>query len=441
MSRENIKPSSSTPLHLRNFKFSLLDQMHPPLFHPIVIYFLPEASDFNDASRLLSSRTQILKKSLSLILTGFYPFAGIIRDSFSIDCNDGGVPFVVAKVKSQLSDFLKNPDLHMVQHFLPSELSWSSPGSNVLKIQVNQFDCGGMVIAVIVSHAVGDAVTLCTFLKSWASTARKSNEEVSPNYIGQSLFPQNDKVSVDSSIFSDLMRFLIPGNYILRRYVFDLLAISTLKAKSGVENPTRVEVVTAFIWRCFMAACAAAKSGSNNQPSLMIHSVNLRSRAMPPFAENSFGNFVWFPAAVQSMNETEADLASKVRESIRQIDGNFVRRMEGDEGWIGYYKNLEETKAVIPEEGICLFFSSWCRFGVYDIDFGWGKPIWAANSVWPDSFSPKINQVTLLDTKFGDGIEAWVTIGEQFAAAFQENEELRTLTSLNQSPLEIESRD
>ncbi|BFG16211.1 hypothetical protein CerSpe_024850 [Prunus speciosa] len=34
IARENIKPSSPTPAHLKTFKLSLLDQMVPPLtFH------------------------------------------------------------------------------------------------------------------------------------------------------------------------------------------------------------------------------------------------------------------------------------------------------------------------------------------------------------------------------------------------------------------------
>ncbi|KAL2470090.1 HXXXD-type acyl-transferase family protein [Abeliophyllum distichum] len=435
ISRENIKPSSPTPLHLQTFNFSLLDQILPSYFHPAVLYFLPEATDSIDASQ----RTQILKHSLSLILTRFYPFAGIIADSFSINCNDDGVPFVVAKVKGQLSDFLKIPDLHLVQNFLPNELSWILPGSNVSMIQVNYFDCGGMIIGVIVSHGVADGTTLSTFLKAWAATtAGRFDEAGCPNYIAQSLFPRSDKISTDSRLYYTLERFLITGNYITRRYIFDSSAISMLKAKSGVKNPTRIEVVTALIWKCFMAACA------NKLPSLMTHSVNLRSRAVPPFAPNCFGNLLWFAAAAAQGTEgttDQADLVTKVRESIRRIDVDFMKRMQGDEGLIGYKKNLEETKEQIPEEANCLYFSSWCRFGVYDTDFGWGKPIWVANSVSTDSYSPKLNNVMLLDTRFGDGIEVWVTLEEQYAAAFEESEELRTLTSIDPSPLEFDSRN
>ncbi|CAA3021230.1 vinorine synthase-like [Olea europaea subsp. europaea] len=170
--------------------------------------------------------------------------------------------------------------------------------------------------------------------------------------------------------------------------------------------------MTAFIWKCFMAACAAA----NNLPSLMVHAVDLRSRAVPPFSENCFGNFLWIAAvaAAESMKLTghdQANLVTKVRESIRRIDGNFVKIMQGDEGLIGYIKNLEETNALIHGEANCLNFSSWCNFGVYDIGFGLGKPIWVANYVSTDSCnSPKLKDVMFLDNRYGKGMEVYVTL-------------------------------
>ncbi|CAA3021232.1 vinorine synthase-like [Olea europaea subsp. europaea] len=296
-----------------------------------------------------------------------------------------------------------------------------------------------MVIGVIVSHAVAGGITLCSFLKAWAATAAGALtfiEAQCPNYIAQSLFPPNDKIPEESYLFSNFHPFLITGNCVLKRYVFDSSAISTLKAKSP---GSRVQVMTAFIWKCFMAACAAA----NNFPSLMVHAVDLRSRAVPPFSENCFGNFLWIAAAAaESMNHTDhnqANLVTKVRESIRRIDGNFVKRIQGDEGMIGYIKNLEETNALIPGEANCLNFSSWCNFGVYDIDFGWGKPIWVANYVSTDSCnSPKLNDVMFLDTRDGKGMEVYVTIGEQYAAAFDKIEELQSLISINPSPLEFQ---
>ena len=72
------------------------------------------------------------------------------------------------------------------------------------------------------------------------------------------------------------------------------------------------------------------------------------------------------------------------------------------------------------------FSSSWCKFPVYEIDFGWGKPIWVSNGV----FSPT-NTIVLGDTKCGTGIEAWVTLNAQVMALFEQDEELLSFASLN----------
>ncbi|XP_022850645.1 vinorine synthase-like [Olea europaea var. sylvestris] len=437
ISRENIKPSSQTPHHLKTYKLTLLDQIIPPVYYPVLLYFPADQPNFSADVEFISHRILLLKRSLSLSITRFYPFAGIITDSLSVDCNDEGVPFVVAKVRGCLSNFLDQPDLQRVQSFLPFAFSWDekAQGSNVLMIQVNVFDCGGLVIAINVSHKVADGITLCTFLKDWGLMAQGSSQEIFPDYMAQSIFPQINSLPDEKHLFSDIKHFLKIAKYVPRRYAFDALAVSTLKAKStssAVKSPTRVEVISAFIWKCFMAA----KSGSSST-SLLTHAVNLRRKTVPPLSENCFGNFLWI-AAAQNSNENETDLrtlVSKIRESISEIDDDFVKNMQSEKGCPGYYENLEKTSQRIPKESGILCFSSWCKFGIYDIDFGWGRPIWASNCVPAYSESLLLNSVTLMDTRSGDGIEALVILDEKYVAAFENNKELLAFASIDPSPM------
>ena len=69
------------------------------------------------------------------------------------------------------------------------------------------------------------------------------------------------------------------------------------------------------------------------------------------------------------------------------------------------------------------FFSSWCRFPLYEADFGWGKPIWVSNRPKP------VEIVNLMDTKDGDGIEAWVSLDERDMLLFQNHPEVKAFTS------------
>ncbi|XP_060969212.1 salutaridinol 7-O-acetyltransferase [Cannabis sativa] len=56
---------------------------------------------------------------------------------------------------------------------------------------------------------------------------------------------------------------------------------------------------------------------------------------------------------------------------------------------------------------------SWCNFGFYEVNFGWGKPIWA----WRPSSSNE-NVLKLMDTKNG-GVEVSLTLSKENMALFE----------------------
>lgn len=53
-----------------------------------------------------------------------------------------------------------------------------------------------------------------------------------------------------------------------------------------------------------------------------------------------------------------------------------------------------------------MVFTRWCRFGHYDVDFGWGKTKWVTHTGSSDANTTFFNSVFLIDTPPGDGIEA-----------------------------------
>lgn len=60
-------------------------------------------------------------------------------------------------------------------------------------------------------------------------------------------------------------------------------------------------------------------------------------------------------------------------------------------------------------------FSSWCRFPFYETDFGWGKPIWFGTSIRHN------RTASFLDTKDGEGIEAWLTLNLEEMVKFEQD--------------------
>ncbi|KAL5778355.1 hypothetical protein ACOSP7_011281 [Xanthoceras sorbifolium] len=460
VSIENIKPSSPTPQHLKIFKLSLLDQLIPSPYAPVVLFY--PKNDDSIANRLeTSKRLDMLKRSLSDTLTRFYPLAGKIKDDLSIECNDEGAYYVEARVDCTVDDFLAKPDHILVHNFLPCETS--SAGTYVTNIQVNVFECGGIAIGLCISHKVLDGAALSTFLKAWTATARggQVRHPTPSDFVANSLlFPANDLWLRDSAMVTWGSLFKM-GKCVTRRFVFDATAIAALKShavvaaaaeSSGVQHvkcPTRVETVSAFIWRSAMAA-SRAKHGYE-RPSLMTHLVNLRTRMVPllsSISEHSTGNLLWVAAAYHHHQNYKPDdhqllhdLVGKVRDAISVFDGDFVKRlMSSEEGNIIMSESLREIGELGSTEGVdYLGFTSWCKFGFYETDFGWGNPVWVSSV--GSSGSLVFNLVILVETRAGDGIEAWMTLDEQDMAILETDPEFIKFASLDPSPLAIGGHD
>ncbi|KAL5795314.1 hypothetical protein ACOSQ2_000134 [Xanthoceras sorbifolium] len=118
---------------------------------------------------------------------------------------------------------------------------------------------------------------------------------------------------------------------VTRRFVFDSTKITALRAKAAsasVQKPTRVEAVTALIWKCIVKI---SRSSGVLSPKLSVlgQAVNLRNRNMPPLSANSFGNIVGcFPVGVVKSEIQELqDLVCKLRRGIEQFRENGLQTL------------------------------------------------------------------------------------------------------------------
>ncbi|XP_065875196.1 stemmadenine O-acetyltransferase-like [Euphorbia lathyris] len=436
--KECIKPCSSTPSHLKIYKVSLLDQFMPPIFFSTALFYAKN-HDF------LSQKSLVLKHSVSKTLSNFYPLAGRIKDYVSIDCNDEGACYIEAKASIPMSEYLEQPDPTLLPKLVPdaSMFNQNPIGAFVVLIQQTTFACGGLVIGVSASHIALDGTSLASFIKAWALAASSIGKEITyPNLDSRSLFPHYVGNFPKEALFTALWApFARKDKVSLRRLVFDASAIDELKAKaasSSVENPSRVEVVSAIITKIVKAALNA-KSGID-KPIAISHGVNMRRKATPPFPDSSLGNFVWPAQAINTEKETQlTSLVYQLRNAIRKVDGEFVKNtIEG--GSAKLFQDLKEMGDALSQgEMELMLFSSWCNFGLYNnSDFGWGKPIWISQCSTTDSEEiPFNNMCNLNDTRSGNGVEAWLFLPQHIAAVVEKDEELLQYGSINLSPLSI----
>ncbi|KAK2979323.1 hypothetical protein RJ640_013287 [Escallonia rubra] len=416
LSRETIKPSSPTPHHLKNFKLSLLDQIMPEFYIPLTLFYPTKIGHLSPSQTLTG-----LKKSLADTLTRFYPLAGRIKDSIYIDCNDEGVLFSVARVNCKLSKFLEEIDTGSLKKFLPCDtpFCFGNDFDTIVAVQVTIFDCGAVAIGTNMLHKFIDTTTMCAFLKSWAdTTAGSHNEVIYPDFTSASaLFPPRDPLPAElQSDFSNDNSFFKKVESHLRRFAFDAAAIATLRAKAAtgtVPDPTRIEALTAFIWKHFILASKAINGHATS--SMAIHVVNLRRRMEPPLPNHCMGNLVRAVTAMHDPSETEVELAELVetlRETFSNFDSESVNALKGDDGLalissrVEAMRNLQHGKVKMN----MYRFTSWCNMGLYNMDFGWGKPVWVGLMGDPVD---KRSQQAVIFIERGDGIEAWMFSDEK----------------------------
>ncbi|PON77159.1 Transferase [Parasponia andersonii] len=442
LSRELVKPSSPTPTHLKHYKLCLLDQFFPEIHCGILFFYSspPDCKKNDD-----KNYCRILKDSLSETLTDFYPIAGRFKDTSTIDCNDDGACVVEAKLDSNLSDFLTSLSQPSEKDNLHQKLGKLNPAFDsetmelaskcMLIAQLTVFECGGTAICFSLQHRFCDLWSVVVFLKSWSARARCSYGEIAvPSFVGSSFLPPQD--------LPPLPPLENPiENRTMRRLVFEAPKISALKEKlmsekrsksAEITSVSRVEVVLALVLK---SAISAARSiDESAKKSAVFCPVNLRKRTEPPLPENSMGNLIWTLIVETEEEEGEEEgnefhaLARKMKSKTTSFCSEKVSRLKGEEGVSLVFESVKKQGEVLEVTGdLNLYWcTSWCRFPVYETDFGWGKPVWVSSGI----LSSK-NLIVMEDTKCGSGIQAWVTLDPKVMAIFERDEEILSFASFN----------
>ncbi|KAE8677569.1 FAM135B protein [Hibiscus syriacus] len=434
VSRQTIKPSTPTPSHLKTFKLSLLDQISPNI-HGNMTFFYPS----NNSSHSISDhgffhKSKLLQHSISKTLSLFYPLAGRLHDAATVNCNDEGAFFVEAKVNIQLSHFLNKPDLNLMDHFLPTTDPPTMELSNgaMFLVRFTSFSCGGVAVSLSLTHKLFDVSALLTLLQTWSSVCCGSSHPIAPILIGEKFLAPRDELSAISAT-----NRIEAEKFVQRRFVFSAAKIAELKAEVNKEfhdvfqsYPSRVEVVLALIWKCAVAT-KKQKTGKFG-PTVMFQAVNLRKRLSPPLPETAVGNFIW-PFTVFAYEDKDLELHKSViqmRKCLNEFNNTKANMFRGEGATQAIMEAIKETGELFRnnKEMIVYKCSSWCKFRLYDTDFGWGKPLWLVSVNKLVS-----NTIALADTRSGDGIDVLMTLDEEEMALFQQNKQLLKYATLNPS--------
>ncbi|XP_009793426.1 acyltransferase Pun1-like [Nicotiana sylvestris] len=382
ISKKIIKPSSPTPSTQRCHKLSLLDQ-RPYNYMPLV-FFYPKhqvATIPNGPKQL----PNLLANSVSKTLTCYYPWAGSLKDNATIDCDDSGVEFFEVQISSQMDKVIHHPN------------------SNIKELTFRQ---------------VGDACSAYYFLRDWAALTRNPNAKISPYFAEDSLFPSPFDGPLVASVIESKNK-----DCIQKRFVFSDSKLSALKAyiadESGLQNPTRSEVVNALLYKC--AAFAVSGSSGSFQRSQLIQYSNLRERISPPLPPSTIGNILTVFSTPIYNNERDLRLPKIVRD-IRKYKNNLSSKNNLEENeWVVEMLDAYRTGKELFNQRNCDVYlcSSTLMYEYEKLDFGWGRP--AKGSLGNvGQFSKNFILMNTPDR----GVEAFVNLNEQEMCLFDKDKDL-----------------
>ncbi|KAG0616015.1 hypothetical protein M758_5G083900 [Ceratodon purpureus] len=360
--------------------------------------------------------TQLLKNSLSSLLSKFYPAAGRLRRRSSdrkleLLCNNAGVEFVEATVDGTLNEFDGfTPNKFYTELLDPVPVGFGEAFTEfpITYIQVTRFACGGVSLVTTINHACTDGLSVNQFLTSWSEVAR-GLEMSNPPFHDRTLLKVQTSPNPDFN--PKELRSLVSVQQVTpngdltswpaeRMFLFtpeQLKRVKKLAVGAGEHGTfTTFEAINAHVWR----SVTKARNLPANTPSKFLTTLDMRKRLKPNLPEGYFGNAICFVSASSTSHDIVQNALSYSANVIREAIHGFSE---------SYYRNFLAFAQSHPHPlvmnvnwaesaGHDVSVSSWARMGFMNLDFGSGNPVFCG----PGN-NPFEGSIFMLPTDKGDG--------------------------------------
>ncbi|KAL2496912.1 Phenolic glucoside malonyltransferase 2 [Forsythia ovata] len=366
-------------------------------FHPIqrlLFYEFPCSKPY-----FLETIVPNLKESLSLTLKRYIPLASNIfypssneKPVFRYMVGDS-VSLTIAESSDDFNNLTANyaRDADQFYPFVPQlpppkeEAEYKT--IPVLCLQVTLFPNSGVSIGFTNHHSIGDASSIVSFIKSWASINKFSGDSHLIEAKSLPLFDRSvikDPRGIADVYWNQLKNFPLqfpslhlPTNKVRATYILHQADIKKLKDSVSARKPDLVEpssfvVTTAYVWTCWVKSGPA--SGEEVDADVLEYfgfAVDCRTRMNPPVPANYFGNCIG--AAVvkrkhEELMENEGFFiaAEAIAEIIRIKVNNKDEMRKAAENLLASYAELMGNRM--------LSVAGSPKFDLYEADYGWGRP-------------------------------------------------------------------
>ncbi|KAL7153485.1 hypothetical protein ABFS83_04G172000 [Erythranthe nasuta] len=337
-----------------------------------------------------------LKKSLSLTLKHFPPFAGKIifpltapnRPPFSHYISGDAISLTIAVSNADLIPLTGNNisrDSDQFHHFVPELPPPATHSPEQIKfavaaVQVTLFPNQGICVGFTNHQAIGDGSTTVGFLQTWASINKSNGREfLSPPFYERNIVPNSDKLiescweiirtykpTLSSSV--SLPTYKTRATFILTESEIQQLK-NFVKTKNPGPNVSSFAVICAYVWTCL--AKSTVDDVADDTPEYFTCTADCRRRLNPPLRDNYFGNCLGLVQGESTHGRLKGEEgivfgAEVINEAIQKTVNNERAILEGS--IVGFLERRKLSgKRVFGVTGSP-------RFDLYGADFGWGKP-------------------------------------------------------------------
>ncbi|XP_010928753.1 coniferyl alcohol acyltransferase [Elaeis guineensis] len=376
--------AAGLPVQEQRLPLSNLDLLLPAL--DVGVFFCYKKLPAEQSPATFATMVSALKTSLARALVTYQPFAGeVVTNSMGepeLLCNNRGVDFIEAYANVELQELrLYNPDESVEGKLVPKK------EEGVLCVQATELKCGGLVLACTFDHRIADAYSTNIFLVAWAETAGSKPISLSPSFRRSLLTPRRSG-SHDPSLdrlfvpFSSLPPLPPPSPdqeaAVSRIYYIVADDIARIQVAAGGQR-TKMEAFIAYLWRVL-----SRTARPEDKVCRIGAVVDGRSR-LAPGGEMAgyFGNVLSFPYGSLGVEE----LKDMGLEEVAEVVHGWLRPAVTEEHFRGLvdWVEFQRREPVVPrillghkEEGVGCMVSSGRRLPVGEVEFGWGRAVFAS---------------------------------------------------------------
>lgn len=375
-----ITPAKPTPLEMK--LLSNIDDQQCLRSH------VPFIMSYKNNHSILSKPNdpvEVIRDALSKALQFYYPLAGRLREGpnkkLMVDCTGEGILFVEANAEvtlDELGDAILPPCPFLDGFLFNVPGSDGILGSPLCLIQVTRLSCGGFIFALRLNHTICDALGLVQFLNAVGEIAQgKYAPSITPVWERELLSARDPpRISCTHEEFDDSIdhSYLNYGATVQQCYCFGPKEIKSLREHLPPHLSTcssTFELITACVWKCrtisldmdpeqiVRLSCVVTALGKHNNVCLPL---------------GYYGNTFTYPAVVSTAerlcNSPLGYAVELVKKSKAKMSEEYLRSAI----------DFVEVRGRPPFalEGMSDFLvSDNTRTGLGEIDFGFGKPVYA----------------------------------------------------------------